>query len=49
MTVKKGDEISGRFALKQNSRNNRDLDFIVKVDFQGDMGELHEDNTYRMR
>lgn len=49
MTVKKGDEITGRFALKQNSRNNRDLDFIVNVDFRGEMGELHEANTYRMR
>lgn len=41
--------MSGRFVLKQNSRNNRDLDFQVKFDFEGEYGELHEENTYRMR
>jgi protein arginine N-methyltransferase 1 len=48
-TVKKGDEMTGCFTLRQNSRNNRDLDFQVKLDFQGELGELHEDNIYRMR
>jgi len=48
-TVKKGEVITGRFSLKQNSRNNRDLDFQIKVDFEGELGSLHEDNIYRMR
>lgn len=48
-TVKKGEEIHGVFSLKQNSRNNRDLDFKVKIDFEGEHSSLHEDNTYRMR
>jgi len=48
-TVKKGEEVNGRFGLKQNSRNNRDLDFSVKIDFDGDHSSLHESNTYRMR
>jgi len=48
-TIKKGEEINGRFTLRQNSRNNRDLDFQVKIDFDGELGSLHEDNIYRMR
>jgi hypothetical protein len=48
-TVKKGEEVTGRFSLKQNSRNNRDLDFSVQIDFEGELGSLHEKNSYRMR
>jgi len=48
-TVKKGEEITGVFSLKQNSRNNRDLDFKVKIDFDGESSSLHEENSYRMR
>jgi protein arginine N-methyltransferase 1 len=44
-----GEEVTGVFSLKQNSRNNRDLDFKVKIDFDGEHSSLHEDNTYRMR
>jgi len=48
-TVKKGEEITGRFGLKQNSRNNRDLDFSVELHFEGQLGSLDETNVYRMR
>jgi len=44
-----GEEIRGRFGLKQNSRNNRDLDFQVAIDFDGEHSSLHEANIYRMR
>ena len=45
MTCKKGDEVTGVFSMKPNARNVRDLDFDIKVDFNG----VIERNTYRMR
>ena len=44
-TCKKGDELTGVFSMKPNIRNVRDLDFEIKVDFNG----VSETNTYRMR
>ncbi|XP_017883157.1 protein arginine N-methyltransferase 1 isoform X1 [Ceratina calcarata] len=49
MTVKKGEEIYGVFSMKPNARNYRDLDFIIEVDFKGELCQVHETNTYRMR
>ncbi|XP_046627903.1 protein arginine N-methyltransferase 1 isoform X2 [Neodiprion virginianus] len=49
MTVKKGEEIYGVFSMKPNARNNRDLDFSIELDFKGELCEVHETNTYRMR
>ena len=34
MTCKKGEEIIGEFTMATNSRNKRDLDFKIRVDFQ---------------
>jgi len=48
-TVKKGEQVHGVFSIKQNSRNNRDLDFKIKIDFEGEHSALHEENSYRMR
>jgi len=48
-TVRKGETVKGNFSLRQNSRNNRDLDFVIKVDFDGEVSSLHEENVYRMR
>jgi len=48
-TLKKHEMVYGRFELKQNPRNNRDLDFTVQLDFDGELSQLHEKNTYRMR
>ena len=42
---KKGAEVTGLFSMKPNTRNVRDLDFEIKVDFNG----ASESNTYRMR
>ncbi|GJQ76379.1 hypothetical protein Trydic_g2097 [Trypoxylus dichotomus] len=49
MTVKKNEEIYGTFEMKPNPRNNRDLDFVIEIDFKGELGEVHEINRYRMR
>jgi len=49
LTCKKGDEVSGVFSMKPNTRNVRDLDFEIKVDFNGELGSVSESNTYRMR
>ena len=42
---KKGAEVNGEFSMKPNTRNVRNLDFEIKVDFNG----ASESNTYRMR
>ncbi|CAH2046037.1 unnamed protein product, partial [Iphiclides podalirius] len=49
MTVKKGEEIMGTFSMKQNERNNRDLDFEVEIEFKGELCQVKEKNHYRMR
>ena len=43
---RKGDEVNGEFSMKPNTRNVRDLDFEIKVEFGG---SVNETNTYRMR
>ena len=45
LTCKKGDEVTGVFSMKPNTRNVRDLDFEIKVEFNG----MSESNTYRLR
>nr|CAH7759472.1 unnamed protein product [Callosobruchus chinensis] len=49
MTVKKNEEIHGVFTMKPNPRNNRDLDFVIEINFKGELCEVHETNRYRMR
>jgi len=49
ITAKKGEEIFGMFRMKPNTRNKRDLDFEIDVDFRGELCQLNEKNTYRMR
>jgi len=49
LTCKKGDEVTGVFSMKPNTRNIRDLDFEIKVDFNGELGKVSESNAYRMR
>ncbi|CAJ0914554.1 unnamed protein product, partial [Mesorhabditis belari] len=48
MTVKRGEEIMGHFTMAPNAKNERDLDMTVKVDFKGEVCELHEENKYTM-
>merc|ERR1719450_1149816 len=49
ITAKKGEEVTGVFQMKPNTRNVRDLDFEIDVDFRGELCQLNEKNTYRMR
>ncbi|KAF9797131.1 hypothetical protein SFRURICE_019752 [Spodoptera frugiperda] len=49
MTVKKFEEITGTFSMRQNARNNRDLDFEIEIDFKGELCQVREKNHYRMR
>jgi type I protein arginine methyltransferase len=49
ITVKKNEEIRGEFSMQPNQMNNRDLDFVIKVDFDGECSKLLETNHYRMR
>jgi len=49
ITVKKGEELCGAFHLKPNERNNRDLDFIIDVDFRGELSTMVETINYKMR
>lgn len=49
LTVKRGEEVYGTFSMKPNSRNNRDLDFVIDINFKGELCEAQEANRYRMR
>lgn len=49
LTVKRGEEVCGTFGLRQNDRNNRDIDFTISIDFQGQLCQVQETNQYRMR
>ena len=42
-------KVTGVFSMKPNTSNVRDLDFEIKVDFNGELGSVSEENTYRMR
>jgi protein arginine N-methyltransferase 1 len=49
ITAKKGEELFGVFRMRPNTRNKRDLDFEIDVDFRGELCTLTEKNKYRMR
>jgi len=49
LACKKGEHVTGTFKMKPNTRNVRDLDFEVSIDFEGELGAVHEDNAYKMR
>merc|ERR1712018_939582 len=49
ITVKKGEEVYGVFAVKPNKSNHRDLDFNIDIDFRGELSEMVESNSYKMR
>lgn len=49
LTVKRNEEILGVFTMKPNAKNNRDLDFNVEINFNGELCTLQENNMYRMR
>merc|ERR1712142_217898 len=49
LTVKHGEEINGTFTMKPNTRNNRDLDFQIDVEFHGELSDCTESHNYKMR
>ena len=49
ITAKSGETVTGTFAMKPNDRNNRDLDFEVSVEFEGELSSLKESRKYKMR
>merc|ERR1712215_438687 len=49
LTCTKGEEIYGVFRLKPNTRNVRDLDIEIDIDFQGELCQISEKNKYKMR
>jgi len=49
ITAKKGEEINGHFSMTPNVNNKRDLDFKLEVDFRGELSEVIEENSYKMR
>jgi len=44
----KNETIRGTFAVKPNTRNQRDLDFIIKTDFDGAVSKYHQETKYTM-
>lgn len=48
-TAKKNEEIFGTFQMCPNAKNNRDLDFKIDIEFKGELSQIRESNTYRMR
>ena len=49
ITAKKGEKLTGMFRMKPNKRNQRSLDFEVNVDFNGELCQITEGNTFKMR
>jgi len=49
LTCKKGEEVRGTFKMTPNERNNRDMDFDVTINFNGELCNATETNKYRMR
>lgn len=48
ITCKKGEQMEGVFGVMPNSRNPRDLDFRITINFAGELCELQENNKYVM-
>ena len=44
-----GEQVKGVITCKPNSKNNRDLDITVKVDFKGEHCESHKEMDFRLR
>jgi len=49
ITVSRGEKVRIEFSMKPNGKNKRDLDMTLKVDHDGAVGSLHENNEYKMR
>jgi len=49
ITAKNGENLNGWFSMKPNERNNRDIDFEMSVEYDGELCNLKEEHKYRMR
>lgn len=49
ITAKSGEGMTGTFTMKPNERNNRDYDFTISVEFEGELSSLKESRSYKMR
>ena len=49
LTVLRGEKITGTIAMKPNKKNIRDRDFSIDVEFKGELSEIAESLTYKMR
>ncbi|XP_060553788.1 protein arginine N-methyltransferase 1-like isoform X2 [Ruditapes philippinarum] len=49
LTVKRGEEITGTVTMQPNKKNNRDLDFEIDVEFEGELSSMKETLKYKMR
>ncbi|KAJ3428533.1 arginine methyltransferase 1-related [Anaeramoeba flamelloides] len=49
LTVYKDETVKGIFKLKQNNKNNRDLDISIKYVFNGEISKVAEKQKYRLR
>ncbi|KAK2118512.1 Protein arginine N-methyltransferase 1 [Saguinus oedipus] len=46
LKVKTGEEIFGTISFQPNANNNRDLDFIINLDFEGQLRQLSCSTDY---
>lgn len=49
LTVKRGEELTGTISVQPNKKNNRDLDFEIDIDFEGELSKMSENLKYKMR
>ena len=49
LIVHSGEKIKGKFTVKRNAKNPRDLDIDIAVDFKGKDQEFKQDRPYRLR
>jgi protein arginine N-methyltransferase 1 len=48
ITIKKGETLAGDFNVSPNTRNTRDLDFEISINFDGELSTVAEKNKYVM-
>lgn len=49
LTVKAGEKLSGTLSCTPNPKNHRDLDIVIKYDFDGECMSAHHEQFYRLR
>jgi len=49
LSVSQGDVVSGTVSCKPNSKNPRDLDIEIHVDYEGKWNNIHKTQEYLLR